>query len=519
MFIILLNNAFCQTFDWTWIHGDSTTHMNGIYGDIGVANINNKPGSRQGATSWTDTNGNLWLFGGLGLATTSTVGYLNDLWKFNPLTAEWTWVNGDSLTDVNGLYGQREVYNSNNKPGGRQNTGYCIDTSGIFWLFGGIGLNSQGGTGGWQNDLWKYNPLTNQWAWMHGDSTLPIGYYGIIGVSDANNKPTPRHERPVAWCDNDNQIFIFGGWGYNESGSNWGALNDLWRFNQTTNEWTWVKGDNVVDASAHNGIQGVPDILNKPIARNQAIGWKDNNGYLWMFGGLTYDVYGGYNDLWKYDPLSNIWTWIKGDTTFFVNGIYGTQGIPNIQNCPGSRYASVTWTGNDNNLWLFGGYGYGITMSQDFLNDLWKYNISTNEWTWIKGDIITGVTGVYGNLGIPNPNNKPGCRGFASSWTDINGNFWLFGGNTFNDLWGYNILPTNILPTINTQFSIFPNPTTGKVTITAKNINRIEVLDIHGREVYKGKNNEIDLSQEPQGIYIIKITTDKQTITRKIIKQ
>ncbi len=66
---------------------------------------------------------------------------------------------------------------------------------------------------------------------------------------------------------------------------------------------------------------------------------------------------------------------------------------------------------------------------------------------------------------------------------------------------------------------IYPNPTTNKITITAKNINRIEVLDIHGRQVYTGKNNEIDLSQEPQGIYIIKITTDKQTITEKIIKQ
>ncbi len=65
----------------------------------------------------------------------------------------------------------------------------------------------------------------------------------------------------------------------------------------------------------------------------------------------------------------------------------------------------------------------------------------------------------------------------------------------------------------------YPNPTTGKITITADNINRIEVLDIHGREVYTGRNNTIDLSQQPQGIYIIKATTDKQTITKKIIKQ
>ncbi len=68
-------------------------------------------------------------------------------------------------------------------------------------------------------------------------------------------------------------------------------------------------------------------------------------------------------------------------------------------------------------------------------------------------------------------------------------------------------------------FKIFPNPTTDLITIDAENINKIELCDIHGRQVYTGKNNTIDLSQQPQGIYIIKITTDKLTISKKIIKQ
>ena len=37
--------------------------------------------------------------------------------------------------------------------------------------------------------------------------------------------------------------------------------------------------------------------------------------------------------------------------------------------------------------------------------------------------------------------------------------------------------------------------------------------------VYTGKDNEIDFSQEPDGIYIINVITDKQTIIRKLIKQ
>jgi hypothetical protein len=31
-----------------------------------------------------DASGNFWLFGGLGMDSTGTLGYLNDLWKFEP---------------------------------------------------------------------------------------------------------------------------------------------------------------------------------------------------------------------------------------------------------------------------------------------------------------------------------------------------------------------------------------------------------------------------------------------------
>ncbi len=69
------------------------------------------------------------------------------------------------------------------------------------------------------------------------------------------------------------------------------------------------------------------------------------------------------------------------------------------------------------------------------------------------------------------------------------------------------------------NISIYPNPTTSLITIDAEGIYNIEVLNIEGKEIYNGKENEIDLSQEPNGIYIIKVITDKQTITRKLIKQ
>ena len=56
--------------------------------------------------------------------------------------------------------------------------------------------------------------------------------------------------------------------------------------------------------------------------------------------------------------LNSSWTWISGSNTTDQNGIYGTNGIANISNIPGARYESISWIDSNNNLWLFGGFGY-----------------------------------------------------------------------------------------------------------------------------------------------------------------
>ena len=73
---------------WAWIGGSSTAGLiAGNYGVQGVAAASNQPGSRFAAGGWTDTNGNFWLFGGLGTdknppGPTPTAVDLNDLWMY-----------------------------------------------------------------------------------------------------------------------------------------------------------------------------------------------------------------------------------------------------------------------------------------------------------------------------------------------------------------------------------------------------------------------------------------------------
>ncbi|MFP5469968.1 MAG: T9SS type A sorting domain-containing protein [Bacteroidia bacterium] len=70
----------------------------------------------------------------------------------------------------------------------------------------------------------------------------------------------------------------------------------------------------------------------------------------------------------------------------------------------------------------------------------------------------------------------------------------------------------------------YPNPVNEEIIIeieTGTNIQSIQLLDINGKTVknYSSKMPIINISELPNGHYVVKITTDKGTFTEKIIKQ
>ena len=101
-------------------------------------------------------------------------------------------------------------------------------------------------------------------------------------------------------------------------------------------------------------------------------------------------------------------------------GVYGTLGIPPAANVPGGRSGAIGWTDSSGNFWLFGGQGYDSGNSglnnAGYLNDLWEFNPSTNEWTWMGGSStlpcndVCGQPGAYGTLGNASAANIPGGR-------------------------------------------------------------------------------------------------------------
>jgi N-acetylneuraminic acid mutarotase len=141
---------------WTWISGADAANAAGVYGEEGSGSSGTVPGARQGASSWIDSSGNLWLFGGGGYDAAGGIGDLSDLWRFSPSTRLWTWVAGTNANNTAGSYGTQGTVSGGSSPGARQAASAWIGTSGRLWLFGGIGYGLS--NNGYLNDLWQFLP-------------------------------------------------------------------------------------------------------------------------------------------------------------------------------------------------------------------------------------------------------------------------------------------------------------------------------------------------------------------------
>ena len=425
---------------WAWEFGSATHSQPGVYGNRGSADPSSVPGARSRSVSWMDGDGDLWLFGGVGYDAAGVMNSrLNDLWRFDGVA--WTWISGSPNGGQTGVYGTQGSPAATNVPGARFGSVSWIGAGGNLWLFGGDGYDGDGGLGR-LNDLWRFDG-TN-WTWVSGSrSRNHAGVYGTQGNPESGNVPGAR-KNAVSWVDGSGDLWLFGGSGYDGDGTQ-GHLNDLWRFDGAV--WTWVSGSSSAGQAGVYGTQGSSDAGNVPGAREGGVSWTDGDGNLWLFGGI--DLFGpieGFfarrNDLWRFDGAN--WTWVSGSSDVNQAGRYGIQGESHPSNVPGGREAPTSWIDANDNLWLFGGWGYDRNGSLGHVNDLWRFD-GTN-WTWVSGSSAIDQAGIYGTKGEPNSANVPGGRLASVSFHDGRGFLWLFGGHgidiagqtgVLNDLWRF----------------------------------------------------------------------------------
>ena len=484
----------CQHNDWIWIDAPNTANNFGTAAlppATPPSHDTNFPGGRQFASTWTDSTGRRWIYGGWGLEVSGKTppdlpGLLDDLWLYDGGSNGWipaglpinSATAGGVTTNKADLTLDQNTYEpSGFNPGGRWGSISWSDSSGNLWLFGGQGGSGAAGGTGLLNDLWKFAPgsydvttpappaqpttigsYTETGTWTQVKASA-VASYGTQGVAAASNLPGRRWGAAFT-TDSSGNVWVFGGQGLDSSG-NLGLLNDLWKYNIAGGQWTWMGPTNST-AGQNNGAygtQGVAAGTNTPGGRQAAMLWADTSGNIWLFGGLGLDSAGTrnpgalsglangtttpdgalLNDLWKFNIGTGQWTWISGGgATGLADqaGVYGTQQVPAAGNVPGSRWGSVGFIDSLNNIWLISGWGYGsaTVQSTGYVNDVWQYIQSTGQWIWWKGSTDVNQAGFFPtdippSWGVPYVKNTIGGRFGAASWKqDGLDYFWLFGG-------------------------------------------------------------------------------------------
>lgn len=420
LFIISCFVAHSQN-NWVYIKGDANMGKD-MFGTQGVSSSTNAVGYRYGASSWS-LNGKLYLFGG----NTGGVGDYGDVWVYDTLANTWTWIKGAKTISEPVVYGTIGVHANSNTPGARRRSQTWVLNNKLY-LFGGDN---------YQGDMWVFDPVTNNWAWLGGNATSTYGIYGTQGMASATNHPGGRIGA-VTWTYN-NKLYMFGGYGNDSSRTD--LLNDVWEFDPITRIWVWKKGSRTVNSLGTYGTKGVSNASNNPRALYLPTSWAYNNK-LYIYGGNLNFIGSSLSEMMEYDMATNNWTWTTGSNTLSGAINYGTLGVGTSTTSPGSRSQGLGWVHNGK-LYLYGGERYYQSIPSNRRADLWEFNLSTNTWTWVGGDTMINVAPVYGIYRKTNANNAPGARCSSLVWEAGSKKYVMTGGvistgGRSNDLWEFN---------------------------------------------------------------------------------
>jgi N-acetylneuraminic acid mutarotase len=264
-----------------------------------------------------------------------------------------TTVNNFQYLTLTGQWVQMAAFPGTTRIGA---VGFTI--AGKGYIVGGSSLNTSTGISTFENDLWEYDPSTNQW-------TKKADFPGIARAYAVG--------------------FAIGNKGYLGTGISETAqsLNDFWEYDPATNAWT-----------RKTDFPGT--------AREDAAGFAiGNNGFL---GSGEDQSASPFKDFWKYDAAVDTWTQVAdfpgnaqyAQTAFSINnvGYVGLGGDDFV-------YTNEFWQYNPStNTWtqkadfpgkgrIFAAYfiidnkafiGPGLTQGYK-VTDHWQYDPSNDQWT------------------------------------------------------------------------------------------------------------------------------------------
>lgn len=412
-----------------WQFGNLNMGGSPVYGNKGVFAVNNSPGSRIGASSWNDSEGNYYLFGGYTGGDSTQV--RNDLWQWNG--EQWAWLAGSNLARGSGNYNWQAV----GTPSARSHSCAWVKDTNQFFLFGGEGVD-RFGNDGVLNDVWVWNGVN--WTWLDGNSREAISHVASGSILAG----IPHRSRASVWVSNSN-VYIFGG-SVPASASPSGTkiwYNDLHKI-------THIASVLLVDSTFGGNSVFSNNGTAQPGGRQEANVWVED-GNLIMLGGYGKDLnndIGYLSDLWEFDVQAGTWSSsnnassIKGSAvsnpSLSAPNFGTTQMTYSFGTIPALKGAAIS-SGSDGRVLIYGGYGWGtkpngINDSLGVLSSAWVYKgpFHNATFTLLSDPLDYFMDGNSSGLGYSSGDVLPKRYG-ACVFKGVGDDLYVYGGGSFFD--------------------------------------------------------------------------------------
>jgi len=228
------------------------------------------------------------------------------------------------------------------------------------------------------DEVWSYNITSKLWSFLYGNTATAQGISPVYYVTQS---PGTRSGGGMVYLSNQ-QLLIFSGTLFSEGGAY--SYADVWLYSLKKGLWTFVGDEATVIVTLQNAS-------GYPTARRGFGMTTMNNGTVVVFGG-----YGGsdppafyYNDLWFYNPKTNIWNLMFGNPRETQQN-FAVYSNPTPY--PGGRYGHSVNVLYDNTIIIIGGFGYTANNS-GYLDDIWRYNPKTSSWSFIYSSETSNSSG------------------------------------------------------------------------------------------------------------------------------
>eukprot|EP01130_Rhizamoeba_saxonica_P015333 TRINITY_DN684_c0_g1_i2.p1 TRINITY_DN684_c0_g1~~TRINITY_DN684_c0_g1_i2.p1 ORF type:complete len:417 (-),score=82.98 TRINITY_DN684_c0_g1_i2:743-1993(-) len=345
LFAFLIVACSCQNTTWQHLSGSKQYDSN-----IQI----DSPSGITAEYIYDKTTNVVYLYGGFG--NNGRSGYMSDVWQYNLTSNTWKHIIGPKTTDA-----EPDYTPGNGTPGGILNFGMVGNTTGFF-IFGG-------NNGDLYNNVWHFSYETTLWEHVYGSQepdTLASIPYNIPGSTGT-----------MAMTIDGEGLIFFGGQGFDFASEK--LLNNVWKYRINSAVWEHLSG-----STTGNAKSNFTEVSGYPGGRRNFGMVMDTNTSFVICGGLGYSEesqIGLLNDVWRFDMVSKSWQFLSGSTTADPIANY-TDGYSHPGGLKGFGMVMETET----TFLIFGGEGH-TTLSNvgGFLNDVWRYDLNKNLWTFISG--------------------------------------------------------------------------------------------------------------------------------------